>query len=232
MQDIKVFKLKNPYRLDQEIRQTVNLSGSEPILDYSNSPWISLDTEYLSFNSLQDKLCTIQIASKADADSEELRVEILYVYNSEGGDKLRAILSDEKIEKIFHVYSSDMPRIENYAGVRIRGKIFDTKVAAKIAWTNTQNHGMKQLLRMFIDPNFEQKDTETLSDFEIGPEYWSDAHIYYMMQDVLYLDALKQRIMQMAERRNKISLINEVMTALPAISELYKNGYSDAVLGY
>ncbi|MBP9759204.1 hypothetical protein KBD45_05910 [Candidatus Dojkabacteria bacterium] len=232
MANLRVFKLKNPYRLDQEIKQTVHISGSDCILDYSKSPWVAMDTEYLSFNTLLDKLCTIQIASKAEPDSDEIRVEILFVYDEQPGEKLKELLNNENIEKIFHVFSSDMPRIENFAQTRIKGKIFDTKVAAKIAWTNSQSHGMKRLLKMFIDPNFEQKETELMADFEIGPDNWSDNQIYYMMQDVLYLDALKQKIMKMADRRGKLELVKEVMTMLPVVSELYKKGYSESVLGY
>lgn len=232
MEQIRAYKIKNPYRLDQELKQTVNISTNDLVLDYSDSPWVALDTEYLSFNTLQDSLCTIQIASKATPSSEDIRVEILYVYDSQPGENLKNLLQNDNIEKLFHVFSSDMPRIENYAGVRIKGKIFDTKVAARIAWTNTQNHGMKQLLRMFIDPYFEQKDTELLADWEVGPENWTDDQVYYMMQDVLYLDAMRIKIMRMAERRHKTELIEEVMTTIPAISELYKNGYSENLLGY
>lgn len=232
MEQVRAYKIKNPYRYDQDIKQTVHISGPDLALDYSNSPWVALDTEYLSFNRLQDKLCTIQIASKAEPTSEEIRVEILYVYNSQAGDKLKALLQNPKIEKIFHVFTSDMPRIEDFIGARIQGKIFDTKVAAKITWTNTQNHGMKHLLKMYVNPMFEQKDTELLADWEVGPENWSDDQVYYMMQDVIYLDVLRNRILEMAGRRDKLAIIEEVMNILPTISELYRRGYSESVLSY
>jgi ribonuclease D len=232
MSQLKAYKLKNPYRLDQEIKQTVHISSDDLVLDYSNSPWVAMDTEYLSFNRLQDRLCTIQIASKAEPTADEIRVEILYVFKSQAGEKLKALLQNEKIEKLFHVFSSDMPRIEDYAKVRIKGKIFDTKVAAKITWTNTQNHGMKNLLKMYVNPTFEQKDTELLADWEVGPEKWSDDQVYYMMQDVIYLDVLRHRILEMAGRRDKLIIIDEVMGILPTISELYRKGYSESVLAY
>lgn len=226
------FKMRNPYRADQTIKQAVSVSR-DLVLDYSNSPWINVDTEYLSFNPLQDKLCVIQIGSKENAESEELRVELIYVYESEATEKMIALFQNENIEKLFHVFSSDMPRIESYLGTRILGKIFDTKVAAKIAWTNTQDHGMKSLIRMFADPDFSQSENDKgLNDWEVGPENWSNEQVFYMMQDVVYLDVLRERILTMAERRGSKDLVLETMSLLPTISELYRRGYNEKVLAY
>ncbi len=229
---VKSFKIKNPYRSDQEVKQDVYI-GEDLTLDYSNSPWIALDTEYLSFNPLQDKLCVIQIASRENSGSESTRVEIIWVFCKEKASKLSQLLVEPKIEKLFHVYSSDVPRLERYLGERLRGKIFDTKVAAKIAWTNTTDYSMKHLVRMFCDPNFEQMDNEKgLNDWDIGPENWSNQQIYYMVQDVIYLDALREKLIEMAKRRGTFELLNEVMDTLPAISQLYKKGYNENVLSY
>ncbi|MCA9385188.1 hypothetical protein KC717_00910 [Candidatus Dojkabacteria bacterium] len=228
----KTFKVKNPYRLDQDIQQDVHI-GTDLTLDYSNSPWVALDTEYLSFNPLQDQLCVIQICSKESEESDSLRVEILYVFDNPETPNLNAVLENESIEKIFHVYTADMHRIELDRDVTINGAVFDTKVAARIAWTNTRDHGMKSLIRMFVDPNFDQKDTEKgLGDWEVGPEQWTNEQVYYMMQDVLYLDALRHRILEMAERRGSEVLIHQTMEILPRISDLYKFGFSESILGY
>jgi ribonuclease D len=227
----RAYKIKNPYRIDQQTRHEVLISDTLSH-DYSNVSWVSLDTEYLSFNPLQDKLCTIQVASK-DPNSGELRSEIVYVYEKEICNPLKELLTNPNIEKIFHVFSSDVPRIENYIQEKIQGEIFDTKVAARIAWTNTQDHGMKNLIKMFVDPSFNQVDCEKgLNDWEIGPENWSDEQILYMIQDVIYLDVLKSRILEMAKRRGTKSLILDTMKILPQIAELYKKGYSESVLGY
>lgn len=228
---IKSFKIKNPYRLDQEIKQEVSIS-EDIVYDYTTSPWISVDTEYLSFNHLQDKLCVIQIASKEKAESETQRVELIYVYEKQPTPKLIDLFQNRNIEKLFHVFSADMPRIEKFIGVEIMGKIFDTKVAARIAWTNSQEHGMNKLIKMFINPFHTQQNGEELDDWEIGPENWSNEQIFYMMQDVVYLDALRQRILQMAERRGTTDLILQAMTAIPTITQLYKKGYTERIFGY
>lgn len=233
MQLTKSYKLKNPYRLDQDIKQEVLISDEDLQLDYTNSPWVAVDTEYLSFNPLQDKLCVIQIASKENVDAETLRVEVLYVYGKQPTQKMIDLMTNENIEKLFHVFSADMPRVSNFIGQDIKGKIFDTKVAAKIAWTNTSKHGMKEIIKMFVDPNFAQMDNENgLNDWEIGPENWSNDQVFYMMQDVVYLDILKKRILQMAERRGTIGLIDETMKVLPTIAKLYKSGFDEKVFGY
>jgi ribonuclease D len=234
MNQIKSFKIKNPYRPDQQITQEVSISD-DLVYDYSNTPWVAVDTEYLSFNPKLDKLCVIQVASKETAESENLKVEILYVYDmKKPGEKLLEVMANENIEKIFHVFSSDMPRIEEFIGTGIKGKIFDTKVAAKIAWTNSKDHGMTKLVKMFADPNFEQVDNEKggLNDWEVGPDNWTNEQVYYMAQDVVYLDVLRERILTMAERRGLKDLVLETMNVLPTISTLYSRGLDEKVLGY
>jgi len=224
----KSFKIKNPYRADQEIRQEVNISD-DLVYDYDGVEWMAVDTEYLSLDMYRDQLCVVQVGSMKDG---VLRVEILPVYNKTAGEKLISVLINPDIEKLFHVYSSDVPRLEKFIGQRLGGKFFDTKVAARITWTNTQNHGMKSLLKMFVDPNFDQRDNIYLGDWEIAPEEWSNDQVYYMMQDVLYLDALRKNILKMANRRGKKELVEEIMTTLPALSQLYLAGYKESVLGY
>ncbi len=231
MEYVKKFRMKNPYRLDDRVVQEVSVS-LDLKYSYEECEWIGVDTEYLSFNYLQDKLCVIQISSKPKGASN-IRVELIYVFEKKVPEKLKLLMVNKNIEKIFHVFSSDMPRIENYIRGKVNGKIFDTKVAAKIAWTNTQNHGMDRLIQMFCDPDFGQKDnTSGLNDWEVGPENWTEDQIYYMAQDVLYLHVLKVRILEMAERRGWKDLVEASMSALPVVSELHKYGYTERVFGY
>jgi ribonuclease D len=224
----KSFKVKNPYRADQEIRQEVSIS-EDLFYDYTNVEWVAIDTEYLSLDINKDKLCVIQIASKVDG---QLQVEIIYVFDKEPTQRLIDLLTNSNIEKLFHVFSSDMPRLEKFIGKKIEGKIFDTKVAGKIAWTNTQSHSLKNLIKMFADPNYDQKDNVLLGDWEVGPENWTNDQVYYMMQDVLYLDVLRERILEMARRRGVEDLVLESMKTLPLISNLYLRGYSENVFAY
>ncbi len=229
MQIEKTFKIKNPYRSDQELRQVVSVSD-DLVYEYSNCEWIGVDTEYLSFDLYKDKLCVIQISSKDEMGN--LRIEEIYTFEKEPTQKIIDLFTNPNIEKIFHVFSSDIPRIEKYIKQSIQGKIFDTKVAAKIAWTNTQNYSMKMLIKMFVDPDYSQEDTELLGDWEVGPENWSNSQVYYMMQDVLYLDVLRERILAMADRRGKHELVKETMKILPQIAKLFASGYDEKVLTY
>lgn len=224
----KTFKIKNPYRADQELRQEVSI-GEDLHYDYTNVEWVALDTEYLSLDMYKDQLCVIQIASKLDG---VLRVEVVYVFNKPVSQKLSDVLTNPNIEKLFHVYSSDIPRLEKYIGTNIQGKIFDTKVAAKIAWTNSQSHSLKTLVKMFADPTYDQQDNMYLGDWEVGPENWTNDQVYYMIQDVLYLDVLRTRIMDMAVRRGLDELVVQTMTILPTLSGLYARGYDEKVLAY
>lgn len=216
------FKLNNPYKPDEKITQEVVVSNKLQY-DYSSSDWIAIDAEFLGLNLSRDALCTIQISSPDPEDELLQRVEIIYVYKQEIDQNLKELLTSDKL-KIFHVYSSDIPMLNQYLDLEVTGPIFDTKVAAKIVWTNSQNTSKTSLIKNFGDPTY-QKMEEGNSLWEMHPDKWPSKMIEYASLDVLYLNSIRQKLNQIAEMRGRRDLLDEAMSLLPKLGKLHQHGY-------
>ncbi len=232
----KKFKLKNPYKPDENITQEV-VVGTMPVFDYSDKPWVAIDTEFLNLNFAYDRLCTIQIASPTEEGKQQ--VEIIWVWeavNSGQMDDLsnffKKLISNKDLEVLMHVSTADLPRIEKIAQTRLMGKIFDTKVAGKITITNQNNHGLNNLINYLVDPKFNKDKEQTGSQWDAHPSRWSDKMVEYAMNDVVYLHPLKEKLIEIAKRRNLYPLVEESMYLLPTLAQLVKYGYDEKVLVY
>lgn len=239
----KKYKLINPLKPDEFIKQEVIISD-RPQLSYEHADWVAIDTEFLSLDLAQDNLCVIQIASPHPDNKDLQQIEIIWVYDSEleaqklTADLLKKFLNSEDLTIIMHLATADLPRIEGFANkfsqedTKLLGKLFDTKVASKIIQTNINKHGLGNLIQSLIDPHFNKDNNQTSSQWDIAPEHWNDPMIQYATLDVYYLAALKQRLTQIALRRNKAELVERIMESIPAITELYKYGLTESVIGY
>ncbi len=216
------FNLNNPYKPDEIVAQEVLVSDKLQY-SYDKASWISLDAEFLGLNINRDALCSVQIASEDPTEVERQRVEIVYTYQQKVDEDLRTLLRSDII-KIFHVFSSDMPMLMKYFGTDIRGDIFDTKIASKIVWTNSQNSSKTNLIKSLIDPHY-QKLEKGDSRWEIEPKNWSEEMIEYAAKDVLYLNPLMIKFEKIAKDRNRSEILNESMKTLPVLSKLILNGY-------
>ncbi len=229
MQRNHSFKLKNPYKPDEKITQEVSISNKLQY-DYSKSKWISVDAEFLGLNMCRDALCTIQIASSDLNDDLKQRVEIIYVYNQKIDPKLKKLL-ESNILKIFHVFSLDIPMLNKYLDIEIKGPVFDTKVAAKIVWTNCQLTNKTSLIKNFADPDFMNLE-ESGAKWELEPEHWSNKMIEYASLDVLYLNSIRLKLEEMAKRRNRVEVLHKALEALPILGAVYEQGYDLSVYDF
>lgn len=223
------FKINNPLKPDEVLNQQVILSNSLQY-DYSKSEWISIDAEFLGLNLFRDKLCSVQIASVDPKDSSRQRVEIVEIYDKKPDAKLVSLM-ESKMLKIFHVFSSDIAMISRYLKVNVEGPFFDTKIAAKIAWTNSHTASKTELIKSFIDPKYDLQEMSN-SLWELEVEKWTPKMIQYASIDVLYLRPIMKKLQQIAENRGRTSLIESAMKAVPFIAELYKAGYDTDVFKF
>jgi ribonuclease D len=233
----KKFRLPNPENVDEKLIQEVSYSN-RPQYDYTNAKWLAVDTEFINLDITRDKLCAIQIAS-LDKHGK-LQLEVIWVWEANFSDEQlkihkefwRELLNKEDLELIMHVSSADLSRIEKLADFEFKGKVFDTKTAGKIALTNTDNHSMDFLINYLVDPHFSKNKSAQVEEWDHHPNEWSDAMYEYAALDVYYLHTLKERLLEVADRRGLTGLVNKAMTALPAISSLMRHGYDESVLVY
>ena len=100
---------------------------------------VAIDTETLGLKPHRDRLCLVQLSGGDN---------IAHLVKFDGSDwdapRLKALLTDETITKIFHFARFDIAVLEKYLGVTT-GPVYCTKIASKLVRTYTDRHGLKDL---------------------------------------------------------------------------------------
>lgn len=222
--------------------EQIVLVGEQLQYDYSDSKWIALDTETLGLDIHRDPVCSVQIASRDDKSKTGMKIEILYTYSGPKGrivstdqgkgdyPGLKRLLTNPKIEKIVHVFSFDIPRIENLIQDEIKGRVWDTKIMSRVGRSNTPNHGLNSLLKTFF--HVEKIPGGDASDWILPYKDWSETQIKYAAMDVLYLYELKKRLLDRVQRAGREKVLMGILDCIPAVSLAIRSGFDHAVFAY
>jgi ribonuclease D len=164
-------------------------------LDFGAS--VAVDTEALGLNPLRDKLCLVQLSS-GDGNAHLIQLD----RSNYEAPRLRALLANTEVLKIFHYARFDVATIRHHLGIETR-PLYCTKIASRLTRTYTDRHGLKDLIKELL--GIEINKQQQSSDW--GVHVLSDAQKQYAAQDVLYLHEIKARLDQMLERegRDKIA---------------------------
>jgi ribonuclease D len=178
---------------------------------------IAIDTETMGLNPRRDRLCVIQI-STGDGNAHVIQIDA----KTTEAPRLKAVLEDPKVLKIFHFARFDVAVLKHRLGIQT-APLYCTKIASKIARTYTDRHGLKDLLRelMGIEANKQQQSSDW------GSHVLSDAQKSYAAQDVLYLHELKARLDQMLEREGRAELAKACFGFIPHRVDLDLNGWGE-----
>lgn len=237
MKIIKNYKLRNPLKPDEFVKQQV-LVGNKPQYDYKNCDWVAIDTEFLSLDIHQDQLCVIQIASPDPELQGAQRVEVVWTFGAtqeeieSTRDLISQFLTNDDLRLIVHLATADLVRLTKFTNSPVKARIFDTKVSSKIVLTNTNQHGLSSLIQNLVDPHFNKDKAQTSSQWDLSPLYWTDAMVEYAALDVYYLFGLMSQLQKIAERRGTIHLVQKANKILPEICDLVSSGYNVNVLTY
>jgi len=157
---------------------------------------VAVDTEALGLNPLRDKLCLVQL-SPGDGNAHLVQLD----RTSYDAPRLKALLTNPDVLKIFHYARFDVATIKHYLGVETR-PIYCTKIASRLTRTYTDRHGLKDLVKELL--GIELNKQQQSSDW--GVHVLSDAQKQYAAQDVLYLHEIKARLDQMLDREGRQKL--------------------------
>ena len=123
-------------------------------LDFGNV--VAIDTETMGLNPLRDRLCLVQLSS---GDGEAHLVKI----NSpmKPCPNLTALLENTNLTKLFHFARFDISSL-SYSITPVKGPIYCTKIASKLARTYTDKHGLRDLCRelLQIDISKQQQSSD------------------------------------------------------------------------
>ena len=178
---------------------------------------VAIDTETLGLKPHRDRLCLVQLsAGDGKAHLVQIRQGIA------AAPRLKALLADEGVLKIFHFARFDLAALSHHLGVMPR-PVFCTKIASKLTRTYTDRHGLKDLCKelLGVDLSKEQQSSDwgapTLSNDQLG----------YAASDVLHLHKLKAVLEKLLEREGRTGLAEACFRFLPARAELDLLGVVD-----
>ena len=186
-----------------------------PDLDLSEEKEVALDNEALGLVLGRDPLTLVQIG---------LRSQDYYLIklNRENYDapNLKKFLSNSKTEFIMHYARQDLLWLKYHLNVEPK-RIFCTKLASKIARTASQYHGYKDLVKEICGKDISKKEQQ--SDW--GNPNLTDKQINYAAQDTQFLFQIKNKLIEMLTRENRIKLFERCMGAIPILVDMEMSGY-------
>jgi ribonuclease D len=178
---------------------------------------VAVDTETQGLSLVRDRLCLVQL-SGGDGDAHIVQPD------RERYDcpNLKALLSDQSIEKIFHFARFDVAIIARDLDVTM-SPVFCTKIASKLVRTYTDRHGLKDVAREIA--GVELSKQQQSSDWAATD--LTDAQLEYAASDVLYLHKIRDGLIKMLERENRLGMARACFDFLPTRAQLDLAGWDE-----
>jgi ribonuclease D len=184
--------------------------------DFKPGASIAIDTETLGLRPARDRLCVVQI-STGDGSAHLVQLDGKY-----DAPRLKAVLEDPTVLKIFHFARFDVAMLKHYLGADT-APVYCTKIASKLVRTYTDKHGLKDILKELL--GIEANKQQQSSDW--GAHVLSDAQKTYAAQDVLYLHEMKTRLDQMLARENRTELAKQCFDFISVRAKLDLEGWAE-----
>lgn len=177
---------------------------------------VAIDTETLGLKPHRDRLCLVQLSG---GDGKAHLVQVAPPYDA---PRLKALLADPAILKIFHFARFDVAVLRRYLGIKTQ-PVYCTKIASKLTRTYTDRHGLKDLVSeiLHIDLSKQQQSSDWAA------EKLSEQQLAYAASDVFHLHALKARLDQMLAREGRTELAQAAFSFLQARAELDLAGFEE-----
>ena len=164
---------------------------------------IAVDGEFMGLNFSRDPLCLLQISSgNMDAHIVQLNRETYKAPN------LIKLLNNKNVTKIFHYARADLTFIKHYLKIEI-SNIQDTKIKSRLARSYSDKHGLKDLIKEFINIDVSKQ----LQSSDFGGKL-TPAQLKYCANDVIYLHKIHDELNKILERENRMELYQDCIKFL------------------
>ena len=185
-------------------------------LNLGNS--VAIDGEFMGLNIKRDPLCLIQISTgNYDAHIIQLNRKTYKAPN------LIKLLKEKKIKKLFHYARSDLSFIKYYLKTDVEN-IQCSKVKSRIGRTFTDKHGLKDLVKEFLDIDISKQKKN--SDF--GGKL-SSSQLKYCANDVIYLHRIHEELDKILIRENRMKLYNDCIKFIKTRDDLDLADFKDDI---
>ena len=181
---------------------------------------VAIDTETTGLSLTRDRLCLVQISTGNGKCHLIQFKKSLDGAPYQSANQLRLLLKDSSITKLFHYGRFDLGMLAQWIGP-VNGPVYCTKIASKLARTNTDRHGLKDLCHDLI--GVELLKEHQSSDW--GSEKLTEEQLQYAAGDVLYLHQLKTALDIMLEREGRKQLAESCFLALKTRVQLDLGGW-------
>tara|TARA_Y100001978_G_C23681299_1_gene429193 strand:- start:64 stop:702 length:639 start_codon:yes stop_codon:yes gene_type:complete len=179
--------------------------------EYKSSKYLAVDTEAMGLIHGRDRLCLIQICNEFNLISC-IKIQI----ESHEAARIKDLLEDQKIKKIFHFARFDIAALKSNLNINTQN-IFCTKIASKLARTYTNKHGLKDLIQELL---YVELDKSSQSSDWGSDEKLSTAQINYAANDVRYLIGAMKKLNIILEREGRDELARNCFKVINVFSEL------------
>jgi ribonuclease D len=198
-------------------KPTIHLHKGDLPADIAFENSVAVDTETLGLNILRDRLCLVQL-SAGDGTAHLVQLD----GSDYSAPRLKALLTEPALTKIFHFARFDVAVLERNLGVTTT-PIYCTKIASKLVRTYTDRHGLKDLVAELL--NIELSKHQQSSDWAAAE--LSQQQLAYAASDVLHLHALKERLDAMLDREGRRAFAEAAFGFLPVRARLDLAGFPD-----
>jgi ribonuclease D len=178
---------------------------------------VAVDTETLGLNPQRDRLCLVQL-SGGDGVAHLVQIRAGHTH----APRLKALLEDPKVLKLFHFARFDIAMLQRYLGITT-SPIYCTKIVSKLVRTYTDRHGLKDLALELAA--IELSKQQQSSDW--GADSLSDQQLAYAASDVLYLHEIKRKLDAMLDRSGRRDLAQAAFDFLPVRARLDLDGFGE-----
>ena len=101
--------------------------------------------------------------------------------------------------------------------------MFCTKIASKLVRTYTDSHGLKDLCRELLNISISKQQQSS---------YWGNDELSkdqqkYAAGDVLYLHQLREKLIYMLKRENRLEMAQQIFAFLPMRAQLDLMGWDE-----
>lgn len=185
--------------------------------DVSFTGSIAIDTETLGLDPNRDRLCLVQL-SGGDGHAHLVQPDP----KTYDAPRLKALLRDPAVLKIFHFARFDIAVLEKYLGTTV-APVYCTKIASKLVRTYTDRHGLKDITSELLGIDLSKQQQS--SDW--GAATLTQQQLAYAASDVLHLHALKTKLDAMLEREGRTAFADAAFAFLGTRAKLDLAGFGD-----
>jgi ribonuclease D len=178
---------------------------------------VAIDSETMGLNLQRDRLCVVQL-SAGDGDAHVVH----FPARDYRAPRLRALLSDSRVQKLFHFARFDLAMIQRHFGI-VCSHVYCTKLASRLVRTNTDRHGLKDLCRDLL--GIELSKEQQTSDWGAGA--LTEEQVKYAAADVLYLHQLRRKLDELLDREGRRPLAEACFSFLPVRAALDLAGWEE-----